>query len=312
MAEDNKKNSAPDGSIFDEKAVDRKEVKGSVKIAFSDFWDGFDYNPSGKESFDNTLYSIVSERYKVEISENPDFLIYSVFGDTHKKYNNCKKIFYTGENRRPDFNQCDYSISFDYINDPRNHRFPLSGLILYENKIFEQFEKKIETEKIKNQKTKFCNFVFSNPNAPLRNQLFMKLSRYKRVDSGGIVFNNLGHTVGDKLNFISDYKFTIAFENSESPGYTTEKLVHPKLVDSIPIYWGNPEFGKDWNTKSVVNAYDYKNINDLVDYIIEMDNDDDLYFKTLNEPHFNKKEIPRDLDYRNLLDFLDRIFSNNI
>ena len=56
-------------------------------------------------------------------------------------------------------------------------------------------------EKIRREKTEFCNFVFSNPNAHLRNNLFSKLSQYKRVDSGGKAYNNIGYFVGDKLDF---------------------------------------------------------------------------------------------------------------
>ena len=50
-------------------------------------------------------------------------------------------------------------------------------------------------------------------------------------------------SVSNKMDFIKDYKFVISFENSSNPGYTTEKLIEPMLVNSIPIYWGNTEVG---------------------------------------------------------------------
>jgi len=254
--------------------------KRKIKLAFSDMWGGFEYNPTGKENYDNTLYMMLSEKFDIEISDNPDFLIYSVFGSNHLKYN-CKKIFYTGENIRPD-PKSDFSITFDMTNG-KNYRFPLSGLILFENKIYETFPKSINFDIIKTEKVNFCNFLFSNPNAQLRNQLFYLLNKYKKVDSGGRAYNNLGYLVGDKLEFLNKYKFTICFENSEFPGYTTEKIVHPKLVNSVPIYWGNPEVSKEWNAKSFINAYNFNNMNDLIDYIIEVDKNDDLYYKILSD-----------------------------
>lgn len=278
-----------------------------IKIAFSDFWGGFEYNPTGKNNYDNVLYRILSEKFDIEISNNPDILIYSVFGNTHLKYN-CKKVLYTGENRRPNYNECDYSITFDYIDDPRNLRFPLSAITLYEHGIYDDFSKNIDLEKIKSEKTNFCNFVFSNPTAQYRNILFKELSKYKNVDSGGRALNNIGYFVKDKLEFQNKYKFTIAFENSEYPGYTTEKIVHPKIVNSVPIYWGNPLVHKDWNTKSFINAYDFKNINKLIEYIKEVDNDDDLYFKILREPHFNKPKS-KDLEHKSVIDFFEKIIS---
>jgi hypothetical protein len=284
-------------------------MKNKIKIAFSDFWGGFEYNPTGKFNYDNSIYNILSESFDIEISENPDILIFSCFGNNHYNYSNCKKVFYTGENRRPNYNICDYSISFDYLSDSRNLRFPLSAINLYENGIKDDFSKNIDFEKIKSEKSKFCNFIFSNPNAQLRNVLFQELSKYKKVDSGGRVLNNIGYLVDDKLKFQSQYKFTIAFENSEQIGYTTEKLVHPKLVDSIPIYWGNPDVYKDWNTKSFINAYDFKNLNELIEFIKIIDNDDNLYYEMLSETHFN---IPKskDLKCETMIDFFNKIIKD--
>jgi len=284
-------------------------MKEKIRIKFSDFWGGFNYDPTKYKVGDNTLFEILSERYDIEISDNPDFLIFSVFGNSHQRYN-CTKIFYTGENIRPNYETCDYSISFDYLDDERNFRFPLSAMILYENGIKNKFPKVIDIEDIKLEKTKFCNFVFSNPSAPLRNTLLSELSKYKKVDSGGRALNNIGYFVDNKLNFLSEYKFTIAFENSEHNGYTTEKIVHPKLVNSIPLYYGNPLVSKDWNTKSFISLYDFDDIYDMIEYIKEMDNDDGLYHKMLQEPHFTNDTLPFDFQTNNLLDFFDNIFKN--
>ena len=284
----------------------------SIRIAFSDFWAGFDYDPTGKEEYDNTIYRILSVHYHIIIdNENPDFLFFSVFGGRHQQFQNCKKIFYTGENRRPDFSLCDYAITFDYLNDPRHHRFPLSALALLEKGI-EEFPRNQDLELIKRKKSKFCNFVFSNPRGEARNILFHELSQYKRVDAGGMVFNNIGGTVSDKLQFIDQYKFTIAFENSEHEGYTTEKLVHPKLVDSIPIYWGNPLVSLDWNTESFVNYYDHMSIRKMIEYIKEIDNNESLYLEILGKSHYNHSTIPRDHDVDNLLIFLKNVLNSEI
>jgi hypothetical protein len=280
-------------------------MKKKLKIAFSDFWGGFEYDPTNKTNYDNVFYRILSERFDIEISTNPDILIFSVFGSNHTRYK-CMKVFYTGENIRPNYNNCDYSISFDYLGDDRNLRFPLSAITLYEHGITENFDKDIDFDKIKTEKTKFCNFIFSNPNAQLRNTLFTELSKYKPVHSGGRAMNNIGYFVGDKLEFQNQYKFSIAFENSEFNGYTTEKIVHPKLVNSIPIYWGNPVVYKDWNTKSFINFYDFDNLSVVIEFIKEVDNNDDLYYNILKERHFNLNKS-KDLDINSLIDFFEKI-----
>ncbi len=280
-------------------------MKQRLRLAFTDFWEGFDCNPTGKSCFDNVLYKILSERFDIDISDDPDFLIYSVFGSQHKHYT-CPKVFYTAENVRPDFNECQYAITFDYLDDARHLRFPLSAVTLYEWGILDDFAISIDCERIRAEKTRFCNFLFSNANARERNTLFQKLSKYKRVDSGGRALNNLGYYVEDKMNFLSQYKFTIAFENSEYSGYTTEKLVHPKLVNSIPIYWGNPDVHKDWNTHAFINAYEFPNMKQLIEFIQEVDRNDNLYFNLLRQPHFTTPKS-RHLDRQTLITFFERI-----
>jgi hypothetical protein len=286
-------------------------MKQKIKLAFSDFWGGFEYNPVGKTDYDNILYKTLSEHFDVEISSTPDYLIYSVFGNGHYNYN-CKKIFYTGENKRPDLNYANYSLSFDYTNSTKNLRFPLSTITLFEHNINGNFIKNIEPNKIKSEKTKFCNFVFSNPNAPERNYLLSLLNQYKHVDSGGRAFNNIGYSVPNKMVFINNYKFTIAYENSERDGYTTEKIIQPKIVNSIPIYWGNPKVHLDWNPKAFINRYDFQNVEEMVKYIIEVDNNDDLYLKILNESHYHNSVQPETTKKETLFSFFEKIINNQI
>jgi hypothetical protein len=270
-----------------------------IKINFTDFWEGFNKK-------DNYFYNLLLEDYNIEISENPDFLFFSLFGNQHLKYN-CKKIFYTGENIEPPLkiNECDYSFSFDYLDDERNYRLP--HYLLYDG-YYELLDKKIEKSLIDR---KFCNFVASNPNSPIRNDFFKKLSKYKKVDSGGRWMNNLGYIVGDKRKFQSEYKFSISFENGayrgEFPGYTTEKIMEPMTVNSIPIYHGNPIIEREFNTKSFVNYYDFKNFDDMIDFIIELDKDDDKYLKMIKEPWF-ENGIPESNKIENIKSFLYKIF----
>jgi hypothetical protein len=59
-----------------------------------------------------------------------------------------------------------------------------------------------------------------------------------------------------KVDFLRAYKFVIAFENSSSPGYNTEKLTDAIEADCVPIYWGDPEIGRSFNVRRFVNAHD--------------------------------------------------------
>ena len=101
----------------------------------------------------------------------------------------------------------------------------------------------------------FCSFLYSNEKARERIDFFHRLSEVGRVDSGGKVLNNIGYRVEDKLKFYGKYKFSIAFENSQFPGYTTEKILHAFMANTVPIYWGNPLVGNDFNPDSFINCH---------------------------------------------------------
>ena len=83
-----------------------------IKINFTDFW------PGAVE--DNWFYHLLSKKFQLEITEKPDFLIYSEDGKRYKEYD-CIRISYVGENRSPNFFECDYAFSFDLPTTDRNY-----------------------------------------------------------------------------------------------------------------------------------------------------------------------------------------------
>ena len=250
--------------------------KKTIRLFFCDFWNTFDIS-------NNFIVNNISDQYNVIIdNKEPEYVFYSGQGNTHLTYNNAVKIYYTGENLVPDFNQCDYAIGFHHISfEDRYFRLPLyvrmKGFIdLYKDKSIE--------ESLANRK--FCNFIYSNSSSadPFRNLFFNELCKYKKVDSGGKAFNNINKYVDDKIQFISQYKFTIAFENSSVSGYTTEKLMEPMLVKSLPIYWGNPNVNQDFNIKSFIEIKNKSDIDQAINNIIKLDTNDELYLERLSHP----------------------------
>lgn len=269
-----------------------------VKILFVDFWEGFVPESSH-------LYKFFQKICPVEISNNPEILIYSVFGQSHQKYN-CTKIFFTGENERPDFVQCDFSLGFDHSKDVRSYRLPLYFFYDDVNKLI---KRKINADEVLKSKTKFCCFVISNTNAPLRNQFFLDLNKIKHVDSAGRAFNNIGRYIENKRDFIKDYKFVISFENFSYPGYVTEKIFEPLLENCVPIYWGNEHVSKDFNTKSFINSHEFESFDEVIKHVIEVDNNDEIYKKYLEEPSFTNDELNEFVKEENIINFLSKIVS---
>ena len=56
------------------------------------------------------------------------------------------------------------------------------------------------------------------------------------------------------VQVLRGYKFVIAFENQRQAGYITEKIAHPLLAHSIPIYLGAPDIGEYLNPQRFVDV----------------------------------------------------------
>lgn len=247
-----------------------------LKINFSDFWDSF--NPN-----DNFIVDALKKHFEVEISNTPDFVFCSNFGNKHLKYR-CVKIYFTGENLVPDFNIVDYGMGFQPIDySDRYLRFPL--YVLYPEACEGALKKHEIPDDYDLSSKKFCNFVISNAISDIaRDKMIDLLSSYKPVASGGRYMNNVGGPVKDKIEFEKDYKFSMCFENTSSEGYTSEKIVEAFAGRTVPIYWGDPKVAEEFNPEAFINCNDFETLEEALEYVKKVDNDDELFMKMLSAP----------------------------
>lgn len=287
---------------------------GNTKyISFLNFWPNFN-------SEDNFIVNPLRKHYHVEVvaPEKADYVFFSVHGKEHLFVDDSRiKIFYTLENLCPDFNLCDYAIGFEYMNFGDRY-FRLPGYMPYD------YQKDVlgaETKhllppgfSLKNDKPKFCSYTISNGNraSDLLVELIETMDQYKQVDSGGKWRNNIGGPVQDKYAFDSGHKFSIVFENSSHPGYTTEKIIQAFAARTVPIYWGDPTILQNFNPKSFINVQDYKTVAEVVEKIKEIDSDDELFLRYLKQPIY-KEGQKTSFDYRTDFEsFLVNILSQAI
>ncbi len=270
----------------------------------------------------------LGKRYHVERNWDgqPDLLIYSDsnFGTSNKLFN-CKKLFYTGENVRPDWNNCDWACTFDHINSPKHYRLPLYVLEMHEMvgegyNVDYLYTKEIEDPEKLWKERKFCSFVQSNGNVKERNDFFYFLNGKGNggVDSAGPLFNNVGYIlprIGGhkaKIDFIKNYNYNIAFENGDYPGYVTEKLLNAFYANTVPIYWGSEFVIRDFNPKAFINTNDFYNNQDLVDCLWEYYYKKDAYVDMLTQPCYTNNIVNEYANLDNLLDWFRDNVENNI
>jgi hypothetical protein len=143
------------------------------------------------------------------------------------------------------------------------------------------------------QKTAFINaFISSDFDQSGRLKLLKELMQYFDVHSYGKVLQNkylaADKGIFTKANVISQYKFTIAFENAIAADYVTEKLYEPLIMGSVPVYLGAPnvdEFVPGNNC--YINAGAFSSGKQLAEYLMELNENDELY-----ESFLSWKELP--------------------
>ena len=263
----------------------------------------------------NDTINILNNKYLVHLNpDNPDYLIFNVNGCSYLdyKYNNSIKIAFFTENQLPDFRKADYCIGNSHIIYlDRYFKLPvyfINNLNLLKNEAIEI----IRNNTLKNNiRTKFCAAVISNSviTDGFRLNFINELNNYKIVDMGGEYNNNVGK-IHDKIEFLSSYKFSIAMENTEGEGYLSEKIIDSFLSGTIPIYYGDYMVDEYINPETYILIRGENDIKKKIEYIKEIDKNDELYKKILS------KKVIINKDYSNKITeeftkFFEHIFDQN-
>ena len=169
---------------------------------------------------------------------------------------------------------------------------------------------------------KFCNFIYFNLGDAIRTTFFDELNRRKRVDALGRIRNNAtsgklldryeAGAMESKRRVQAEYRFTVAFENSQHDGYTTEKIIDAWLSDTVPIYWGNPLIDIEFPPGSYLSLYEAGSVAKLVEMVLEVDESPELYeqYRAANPVRTGAAQELAALHFERLDDFVPRVLSD--
>jgi hypothetical protein len=279
-------------------------VKPVISLNFSDC----------PPQFENFFIPILESKYQIRRDERPDFLIYALSGHRHRLYN-CIKIYVHHETYKPDWSQCDYAMLPISSPDPRQFHIPLFAFDRPAEPLLRGGE---DWPKILASKTRFCALLssYADRTVAARINFFHALNRRRRVHSSGRGLNNTGFLAlpgpAAKLEFLRPYRFTLAFENKDRPGWTTEKMYDPLAAHSIPVFWGDRHASQYFNPQSFINAYDFRSWEELADYVCHVDETPELFEKYLRATPFHHNQPPREFSHERILAFFEKIFTSNV
>ncbi len=252
------------------------------------------YNFWGNATLENLwFYDSISQL----IEQNANIVnVYSCFGSRENiMWDNSSniKIFYTGENvSHPPFQKysdhlidyVDLSIGFERLDNPKYLRYPL--WIWYNFKTDDSIEIiKSKIEKWENRKydsgfykRRFGSLIASHDRNGLRKECFDLLSKKYKISCAGNLLNNTDELRvlfnDNKIKYLENFKFNIAFENSNHKFYTTEKIFDSIVAGCLPIYWGSdlcPE--PNILNQNRILFYDTNNPNLTLDQLAKLENE---------------------------------------
>ncbi len=298
------------------KAIDESEMK-SISVYFYGMWDGFNME-------DNFFIREMRRRYPnvcVALDDKKaDLIIFSRFcGDEWKVMGRkgVGKVFYSGECPYDDYVEYDDAdLLLTHMPDNkkrRNIRMPIwlqyldfdSNDIRFRpglnpNGISMRYACTSHLKKFE-EREGFCSYIVSNPQNEIRNKAFHLASEYKKIDSAGELFNNIGGIVenlyaggggGDvqKHLFLENYKFNICYENEICKGYVTEKLLQAKMAGCVPIYWGDETALQDFNPEGFIYIREPEKIGEILK---ELDEGGEKASKIASTPAFDMDRIKK-------------------
>lgn len=271
-----------------------------IVIAFSDMWGGF--NIDSNFIMDAIRYeapNICVKGIHYKPGCNPNLLIFGPYSNEWKNIpSSIPKVYFSAENWDQPKDE-DIKLYLTPMREENEKRMRLPTWMTFIDWFsgVTEFPTESDDNPIRiplhyavtphqtpyNEREEFCGFVVSNPICRFRNETFHKVNEYKHVNSGGALYNNIGQQLslkypgggcGDisKYHFFSKHKFTISFENSQAPGYITEKVLHAKMAGCIPIYWGDKETDTDFASNSFINlssVYDPQMVVNIIKKIEE-------------------------------------------
>ena len=291
--------------VFEEKPLDKplelpKETPSEkeIIIAFSDMWPGFHYDSNFiMDALRHEAPTLSMKGVLYSPSVEPSLVICGPYSTTWKSITSVPKVYFSGENwtvpQDPSISL--YLTSSTQRKDPTHLRIPTWMTFINwfststelphgctDNPIRLPVQLAMQPHPIPfDKREKFCAFVVSNPTCVIRNDAFHHVNAYKKVNSGGALYNNIGGQLelkyagggcGDlsKHAFFSQHQFTLSFENSQAPGYITEKVLHAKMAGCVPLYWG-AQTDSDFVPNSFINLSSIQSAEQVVEILKKLE-----------------------------------------
>ena len=291
-----------------------------VRVAFHGFWPGFSL-----KGF-NAAHPYLKLKYQlVECRRDPDVHFVSVFRPSGRKWRDASRIpvprdgattvYYTGEQVAPDMSRFHWSMSYDNGRSGTNLYLP--GWVRHLNRLgltpYSLLRSRAGALR-EAQPRRPCAYVVRN-RTPLRECFFDILSRRMEIASPGRSRNNhpaIGPAAAEKLAFLRNFRFNLAFENERFPGYLTEKIADAFIAGCVPIYWGDPLVEKAFSPDAFIHVQDESGFGEAIERILAVEADPRLLTSMQAAAPLLDNRLPDYATHDYAMAFFERIFDDAV
>lgn len=266
-----------------------------VKVYFDGFWDGFHERTNATHNL--FLLDLMEAVYgkKAEVASNideADVLIENTqVVNTNRNYKKWQHTYlFSGESYiRHDKDE--YSC---VLYGQRNHKniINVPEFVPYVHCSLDKgFQEKNKTPFVREVPKKDVLVVISNPGGHIRNRFIDQLERSGlNITFAGAYKNNIGGAYQPYYNspefndYVKQFKFMVAMENSEQDTYITEKVIHGLRAGVIPVYWGSKRVHDYIYSDRILTVTCENDIDTIIKAMKEMSSSE--WLNRVNQPAF--------------------------
>ena len=232
-------------------------------IYFNGFWSGFfeQTNPTNVKFFLTLFKEVYGTEIAVGNFEESTILVENT--QVSQSFREAKGWTHTYLFSGESYLRGDHAKYTCVLYGNRNHK-NIVNVPLYIPYLVSSFDENIIKNNVHSEITavpeKDVLVIVSNPNGSIRNRFCEELEKHMTVTYAGGYKNNIGGPIEylynskEFLEYVGQFKFIIAMENSEEETYITEKIMHGLLGGSIPVYWGSKRVSDYFNTDRILTV----------------------------------------------------------
>ena len=95
-----------------------------------------------------------------------------------------------------------------------------------------------------------------------------------------------------KHPILINHPFNLCFENSISPGYITEKILHARMAGCVALTYSHSTFRLDYNPKGIINFEDFLDVDSYFHAYSRILSDSELLLNMRSSPVFTSLPQP--------------------